>query len=172
MKTILFTTLGLLLAAPVAARSLKLRTQAQVISRTEKKSAQATCKSLAELKQALGAEYTAVAKLLLLEKIDFKKKMVVVIRTGRVNAFGVKLSLLSVARAKDGKSATVVWQYKPYFGGAARPNQPGNPTLAIVLDRFDGPIKFQRKIWQYPKGLPLPPSAPPPPSRPKLPRKK
>jgi hypothetical protein len=113
-----------------------------------------------------------MAKLLLLEKIDFKKKMVVVIRAGRVNAFGVRLSLLSVARAKDGKSATVVWQYKPYFGGAAPPIQPGNPTLAIVLDRFDGPIKFQRKNWRYPKGLPPPPSAPPPPSRPRLPRKK
>lgn len=83
--------------------------------------------------------------------------MVVVIRAGRVNAFGVRLTLLSVARAKGGKSATVVWQYKPYFGGAAPPNQPGNPTLAIVLDRFDGPMKFQRKNWRYPKGLPLPP---------------
>ena len=170
MKTILFTALALLLASPGAARSLKLRTQAQVISRSEKKPAQATCKSLAELKQALGAEYTAMAKLLRLEKIDFKKKMVVVIRAGRVNAFGVRLSLLSVARAKDGKDATVVWQYKPYFGGAAPPNQPGNPTLAIVLDRLAGPIKFQRKNWRYPKGLPLPPSAPP--SRPRLPRKK
>ena len=91
----------------------------------------------------------------MLDKVDFKKKMVVVIRAGRVNAFGVSLSLLSVARAKDGKTATVVWQYKPYFGGAAPPNQPGNPTLTVVLDRFDIPIKFQRKNWRYPKGLPL-----------------
>jgi hypothetical protein len=73
MKTTLSISLGLLLVAPAAARSLKLRTQAQVISRTEKKPAQATCKSLAELKQALCAEYTAMARLLLLEKIDFKK---------------------------------------------------------------------------------------------------
>jgi hypothetical protein len=168
MKTFLFATLALLIAAPVAARSLKLRTQAQVISRTEKKPAQATCKSLAELKQALGAEYATVAKLLILEKIDFKKKMVVVIRAGRANAFGVRLSLLNFTRSKDGKTASVIWQYKPYFGGAAPPNQPGNPTLAIVLDRFDGPVKFQRKNWRYPKGLTLPPSAPP--SRPRVPR--
>ena len=169
MKTILCLTLTLLLAAPAAARSLKLRTQAQVISRTQPKPAQATCRNFAELKQALGAEYAAMSKLLLLDKIDFKNKMVVVIRAGQVNAFGVHLSLLNFTRAKDGKSTTVVWQYKPYFGGAAPPNQPGNPTFAAVIDRINGPVKFQRRNWRYPQGFPLPPSAPPP-SRPRLPQ--
>ena len=166
MKITLLAILTLALILPASARNLKLRTAAQVISQSTPKPAAVVCRSVAEVKAALGAEQEAVAKVLLFKKVDYKKKMVLVIRAGRVNAFGVQLSLLNIARAKD-VSATVHWQYKPYFGGAAPPNRPGNPTL---IDRLAGPIKFQRKNWRYPKGLPLPPSAPP--SRPRLPRKK
>lgn len=169
MKTTLLALLTLALIFPASARSLKLRTTAQVISQSTPKPAAVACRSAAEVKAALGAEHEAVGKLLLLGKIDFKKKTVLVIRAGRVNAFGVQLSLLKVDRAKNG-AATVHWQYKPYFGGAAPPNRPGNPTLTVIIDRLDGPVKFQRKNWRYPKGLPLPPSAPP--SRPGIPRKK
>ena len=167
MKTTLLAILTLALILPASARNLKLRTAAQVISQSTPKPAAVVCRSVAEVKAALGAEQEAVAKLLLFEKVDYKKKMVLVIRAGRVNAFGVRLSLLNIARAKDG-SAIVHWQYKPYFGGAAPPNRPGNPTLIAVIDRLDGPVKFQRKNWRYPKGLTLPPSAPP--SRPRVPR--
>ena len=125
MNTIL-AVLALSLIPPAVALDKMPRARAvMVISQTEKKSVQTVCRSHAELKKVLSAEFAAASKQLLLEKIDFKKKMVVVIRSGRSNAFGFRLNLLNVARAKDHKSATVVWQYKPYFGGAAPPNQPG-----------------------------------------------
>lgn len=165
----LLVLLAIFLAMPATARSVKLRTSGQVISQTAGKPAAVTCRGLAELRAALGADYAAVGKMWPLKSIDFKKQMFVVIRSGRSNAFGVRLSLLKVDRAKDG-SATVHWQYKPYFGGAAPSNQPGNPTLVALINRVDGPVKFQRKNWQYPKGLPLPPSAPPSRS-PGIPRK-
>lgn len=161
LQSTLLVGLALLLAAPIAALETQATPQAMAVSRTERESSQTACRSITEMRRAAGAEYTALAKTLRPETIDFSKKMVVVIHAGRANAFGVELRITDFARAKDGKSATVHWLHKPYFGGAAPPNQPGNPTLAAVLDRFDGPIKFQRKNWQYPKGLPLPPSAPP-----------
>jgi hypothetical protein len=168
-QSTLLAGLALLLAAPAAALETSATPQAMAVSNTQQASAQTVCRSMAEMRRAAGDEYAAVAKILRPETIDFSKKMVVVIRAGRVNAFGVSVRVTKFVRAKDGKTATVHWLYKPYFGGAAPPNQPGNPTLVAVLDRFDGPVKFQRKNWQYPKGLPLPPSAPP--SRPPVPRK-
>lgn len=170
LQTTFFAGLPLLLAAPAAALDVEATPQAMAVSRTERDSAQTVCRSVAELRRAAGAEYTVLAKALRPETIDFSKNMVVVIRAGRVNAFGVNVCVTNFVRAKDGKTATVHWLYKPYFGGAAPPNQPGNPTLAAVVDSFDGPIKFQRKNWQYPKDLPLPPSAPP--SRPPAPKSK
>lgn len=101
-----------------------------------------------------------LAKSLNLAGVDFEKEMVVLIRSGMINAFGVNLSILST-EVEDGE-LTVNWQFKPYFGGAAPPDQPGNPSLVIVLDRFDGDVKFERTNWKYPEGLPLPPSAAPP----------
>ena len=167
MKKIL-VLFAITLAMPALARSIKLRSSGQIISQTAPKPAALACQGLAELRAALGADFAAAQKLWLLEKIDFKKQMFVVIRSGHGNSFGVQLSLLKVSHAKDG-SATIYWQYKPYFGGAAPPNQPGNPTLIALVNRVDGPVKFKRKNWQSPKGLPLPPSAPP--SRPRIPKK-
>ena len=165
----LFILLAITLAMPTVARSLKLRTSGQIISQTTPQPAAVACRSLDELRKALGADFGSAEKFWVLKGIDFKKQMFIVVRAGRVNAFGVQLSLLKVEQAKTG-GATVHWQYKPYFGGAAPPNRPGNPTLIALINRIDGPVKFQRKNWQYPKGLPLPPSAPP--SRPSgVPRK-
>jgi len=165
----LIVLLAITLAMPVAGRSLKLRTSGQIVSQATPKPAAVACRSVDELRQALGADFASAEKFWLLKGIDFKKQMFLVIRAGRVNSFGVQLSLLKMEQPKAG-GATVHWQYKPYFGGAAPPNQPGNPTLIALVNRIDGPVKFQRKNWQYPKGLPLPPSAPP--SRPPgLPRK-
>jgi hypothetical protein len=140
MKIILAVLALSLTSSAVALDKMPRAHEVMVISQTEQKSAETVCRSHAELKQALGAEFAAASKQLLLEKIEFKKKMVVVIRSGRSNAFGVRLNLLNIALAKDHKSATVVWQYKPCFGGAAPPNQPGNPTLIAVIDRIDTPI--------------------------------
>ena len=95
-----------------------------------------------------------------LDKVDFEKQMVVVIESGMTNSFGVQLSILD-ASATVGGDAVLHWQFKPYFGGAAPPDQPGNPTLVVVLDRHDGEVKFTRRNWQWPKDLPPPPSAPP-----------
>ncbi len=164
MRMILTTFIAgfsLLLAASASALEIEATLQATTVSTTERESGQTVCRSIDELRRAAATEYTALAKVLRPEKIDFSKNMVVVIRAGRVNAFGVNVSVTKFVRAKDGKTATVHWLYKPYFGGAAPPDQPGNPTVAAVLKRFDGPIKFQRKNWQFPKGHQLPPSAPP-----------
>ncbi len=170
MKPIHLLTLAVALTVTGLARGAELRTSAQVIAPATTKPAETVCHSRTEVKVALGAEHEAVAKQLLLDKVDFNKKMVVVIRSGAGNAFGVQLSLLKVVRAEEGQSATIHWQYKPYFGGAAPPDEPGNPTFAAIVDRIDGPVKFQRSNWRYPSGLPLPPSAPP--SRPGIPREK
>ena len=157
----MMTLAVLALAATATSAADGVTSEAMVVSTTEREAAQTVCRSLAEFRRAAGADFDALSKTLRPDKIDFAKKMVVVVRAGQTNAFGVKVRVTNVERASDGKSVTVHWQFKPYFGGAAPPEQPGNPTLAAVLDRFDGTVKFQRKNWRPRIGDPLPPSAPP-----------
>ena len=134
----------------------KIHQTHQFVSRKDA-AANHVVKALADLGD-VGMDPSTAAKLKL-DKVDFTKQMIVVIESGMTNSFGVQLSALGVEKVDGG--AEINWQYKPYFGGAAPPDQPGNPTLVVVLDRVEGEVKFKRTNWKWPEGLPLPPSAPP-----------
>ncbi len=150
MKTILAVLALSLIPSAVALDKMPRARAVMVISQTEKKSVQTVCRSHAELKKVLGAEFAAASKQLLLEKIDFKKKMVVVIRSGRSNAFGVRLNLLNVARAKDHKSATVVWQYNPTSAAPRHPISPSKIGNGNVFSISGFVVKSRHEIPHNP----------------------
>ena len=139
------------------APEIKIHRQLQFVSQ-KAEAANHVIKAEADLGEA-GLKPDIAAKLKL-DEVDFTKQMVVIIESGMTNSFGVQLSILEASEATGG-AAVINWQYKPYFGGAAPPDQPGNPTLVLVMDRHDGEVKFRRTNWQWPKDLPPPPSAPP-----------
>ena len=144
---------------------LKVYAQTTFVSQN-KEAKNCVIRSADELREA-GLKPEIAAKLKL-DEIDFTAKMVVIIESGMTNAFGVRLRLIE-ALADHPEVALIHWEFKPYFGGAAPPNQPGNPTLVLVLDHHKGDVEFRRKNWKWPKDLPPPPSAPPgglPPGRP------
>ena len=125
-------------------------------------------RSADDLKTAVGEEMRVAAKGMNLDKVDFAKYMVVVVKSGRTNAFGVRVTINKAEVAADRKSATIQWTYRPYFGGAAPPEQIGNPGAIAIVERFDGGVQFKKNVYQWPKGLPLPPSAGPPIRSPRL----
>lgn len=94
-----------------------------------------------------------------LGKVDFKQSMVVAIRTGTIQYFGVKLNVEKLEVSPKGDLLTVHWKYMPYFGGAAPPPGRGNLTLTAVIPKFEGTVKFKKHVHRF-KG-PFPPSAPP-----------
>lgn len=155
-----------------ADKALKISKQIGAISQNETKASTTVCRSKGELKKALGKDATMAPYQGHLKNLDFSKHMAVVIRNGQVNAFGTRVSVQKALVADDGKSATIHWQFRPYFGGAAPPRRPGNPMVVALVNRFNGKVGFKKSVWQYPKGLPLPPSAPPapPPAVPRPPR--
>jgi hypothetical protein len=86
------------------------------------------------------ATNTAVAKLLKVEKIDWDKQMVILISGGtqRTGGYSVELKGLKV----QGETLTVQWKLN-----TPRPGQPvtqafTNPGLAVLVERFDGEVRF------------------------------
>lgn len=148
------------LAAVEVDAPVKIYRQAMFVSESDVTQTALVCRTLSKLQLALGRDFTAISKQMKLDTVDFEKLCIVVIHAGTGNAFGVNLSLDKVELAAESKSATIHWTHKGYFGGAVPPKEIGNPTLVAVLDRYDGRIQFQRNLWQWPKGTPLPPSAP------------
>lgn len=158
-------TLALLAATLSAAEvdpPIRIHCQSMFVSENTLTQTSMVCRTLSKLQLALGRDFDAIFKQMRLDKVDFETQSVVVIHSGNGNAFGVRLTLDKIELAPESKSATIHWTHKGYSGGAAPPNENGNPTLVAVLDRYDGKIVFQRNIWQRPKGDPLPPSAPRP----------
>lgn len=145
---------------PAELRTLGIFRQKGFIAKTDSKSRTLVLRSGEVLRKALDEEAVqAAAKSL--GKVDFKTQMVVLVKAGRTNAFGVRITVNSLDAPAKGKSATLTWTYRPYLGGAAPPNRPGNPGAIAVVNRFDGDVKFRKKVYRLPPGTPLPPSAPP-----------
>ena len=160
LALVLAVFVALTLSADEVDSPVRIHRQAMFVSESDVTQTAIVCRTHSKLQLALGRDFDAVSKQMRLDKVDFEKHCIVVIHSGNGNAFGVSLSLDKVELAAESKSATVHWTHKGYFGGAAPPNQMGNPTLVAVLDRYDGRIQFQRNIWQWPKNTPFPPSAP------------
>ncbi len=142
--------------------------QAGFIVKDDPKADAVVLKSAEDLAKAVHEEMRVAAKGMNLDQLDFTKYMVVVVKSGRTNAFGVRVTINKVEVAADRKSATIQWTYRPYFGGAAPPEQIGNPGAIAIVERFDGGVQFKKSVYQWPKGLPLPPSAGPPLRAPRL----
>ena len=86
----------------------------------------------AALPKELEAE---LAKTLNVDAIDWNKQMVLAVR----GTAGTKLDRIQVNSLKaEGKTLTVTWKAKqrpPHAG-------PGFPVALILVDRFDGDVKF------------------------------
>ena len=96
-----------------------------------------------EFQKALGLVAEATGRRL--GKIDFKKQMLVLVKAGKMNAFGVRVAINRLETSKDGKSVIIHWTFRPYLGGARPPRRLGNPGAIAVVDRFDGVVKFQKR---------------------------
>ena len=145
---------------PAELTTLGVLNQAMFISKADSKPRALVLKSEAAFKKALDEDVLqAAAKTV--GKVDFKTQMVVIVKSGQTNSFGVRITVNSLETGGKDKAATLNWTYRPYLGGAAPPRRPGNPGAIAVVDRFDGKVNFVKKVFRFPPGTPLPPSAPP-----------
>ncbi|MFQ5734252.1 MAG: hypothetical protein ACE5KM_20130 [Planctomycetaceae bacterium] len=140
---------------PAELATLGVVRQSRFIAKTDPKPRTLVLRSNAALQKALDEE-TLQKAARSLGRIDFKKQMVILVKSGRTNAFGVRITVNSLDVSTDGKSATLHWTYRPYLGGAAPPRRPGNPGAIAVVERFKGDVKFRRKNYRLPTGAPLP----------------
>lgn len=159
MKPLIITTgLVLVLTATLGAEPVekapKVIRQRMTVERKGAKAAELVIRSTKELARTMTpGEGTGLGK------VDFRTSMVVAVRTGTIQYFGVKLNVEKLEISKKGDVLTVHWKYTPYFGGAAPPPVRGSLTLTAVVPSFDGKVKFQKHVHRF-KG-PFPPSAPP-----------
>ena len=148
-------------------KGVSVMRQASFVVQNDLQAKAVVLRSADELKAAFDDELRTAVKGIPLEEIDFVEQMVVVVKSGRTNAFGVRVTIDKIESAADGKSAILHWTYRPYFGGAAPPEEIGNPGAIALVERFGGELTFQKHVFQWPRNAPLPPSAGPPPRIPR-----
>jgi PrcB C-terminal len=86
------------------------------------------------------AAVARIAKLLKVDAIDFDKQMIVVISGGVQRSGGYSVQVNKIVAAD--KTATVHWKLN-----TPKPGQPvtlalTNPTLTVLVERFDGDVRF------------------------------
>src|SRR5262249_42705437 len=82
----------------------------------------------------------AFYKSLKVDKFDYQKQMLLVIQAGTQARGGFKVEVTRVEPAKEGKVLRVHW--KLYSPSGAGTDAITHPALAVVVDRFDGPVEF------------------------------
>jgi hypothetical protein len=110
---------------------------------------------LALMGLAAGKEKEARANLekhLKVKVLDWNKQMLIVVVSGPTAYFDVEVTALTVTGVGKDRKLTVRWQVKKGF--AAMPLR--RPGLAVLTERFEGPVQFAQTLPPAPKKGPEP----------------